>query len=143
MSHSLKEGSPLPKSYTFPDKTTLIENGYYIFPKELEDHELIAFHGTTVENFQAIQQDGFKSAKDLGKSSGLESVSFAKKSSSALTHLMMPRPNSSVVIIAVQFDILKGHPSVIENVSDFHVYKNGPEPTIIGICHVPDDYEHI
>jgi hypothetical protein len=43
-------------SFPWPDQN----RGYNLFPEELEDDELIAFHGTAEANRQSIVNDGFK-----------------------------------------------------------------------------------
>ena len=127
--------------YPFPSHDDLVAAGYCVFPKELEDDPLVLFHAAPADKADRIIKDGFKSAKELGKGI-LESVSFAYKSMSALTHLALSHgPDKPYVIFAVRYETLE-QKGIVENASDIHDFLRCPQPQIIGICRVPVNYEH-
>jgi hypothetical protein len=128
-------------SYAFPTDPALSE--YCVFPKVLEDDELVLFHATPAENFDAILCDGFKIPDSEGVF-GLQSVSFGKRSVIALTHAMNRRKNKPGVycIIAVRYETLDREGLTL-NLSDIHDYKLRPAPKIIGYIDVPETYKHL
>lgn len=85
------------KQYEFPWPNE--DTGYELFPSELENDPLIAFHGTAELNLEPIVKHGFRIQ------GGLESISFAKGSSFPLGHACDRRSNESPkgVVIAVRF----------------------------------------
>nr|WP_298689503.1 hypothetical protein [uncultured Dongia sp.] len=126
------------QEYPFPEQTALEGAGYCVFPPQLENDELVLFHGTSAENSDAILRDGFKSAVTLG-TGNLTSVSFTYKSMAALTHLA--NRNGARVILAVRYETLDRR-TITKNSSDIHDYTLDPAPIVIGICHLPLDYRH-
>jgi hypothetical protein len=132
MSNNEQANAPTVYPFPWPDE----HKGYALFPKDLEDDDLVLFHGTPQRNFDAILKEGFKPTGSLG------SVSYAKKSVSALTHLMTNRIAEEVyVVFAVRFETLKTE-GIQENLSDIHVYKPDLQPLILGYVTVPHDYQH-
>lgn len=125
--------------YPFPDDPAA--TGYCVFPAELEDDELVFFHATPAENLEAIVNDGF--IPDPAGVSGLQSVSFARRSMMALTHAMTKRGNSPVAycIFAARYKTLD-RKGIKENPSDIHDYTLDPAPEIIGYCIIPATYRH-
>lgn len=124
-----------PTVYPFPFSNG--DDGYDIFPVELEADPLVAFHGTSESCLDSILEQGFKIAGVL------PSISFAKNSSSALGYAVHKRNNDSRqgVVIAVRFESLTG-PWVVEEISFIHVYCEDKQPKIIGYCIVPESYQH-
>jgi hypothetical protein len=87
-----------PKEYPFPWPNE--EKGYALFPPELENEDLVLFHGTAKTNLEPIIKEGFKATKFLS------SVSYAKNSTYSLTHIIGARhqwANGDAVIFAVRF----------------------------------------
>lgn len=127
--------------YPFPDDPAA--TGFCVFPPALEDDELVLFHATPAENFEAIEKDGFRIPDPAGKS-GLSSVSFAKRSSMALTHAMTMRKKQpgAYYILAVRYQTLNRQGLKV-NLSDIHDYTLAPPPEIIGCCTVPISYVHV
>ncbi|NTI46631.1 hypothetical protein G6L94_31020 [Agrobacterium rhizogenes] len=126
--------------YPFPGSTHMEELHYCVFPDKLENDERVLFHGTLADDFEKIKRDGFKSAVQLGNARGLGSVSYAKQSSAALSHIRNRHPNDKVIIIAVQFDSATTRRGMVANASDIHVY-DGTQPNIVGFCKVPSEYQ--
>ena len=126
----------------YPFSKNLSDTGYCVFPKELEDDELTFFHATPAENVPAILKEGFKA--DPEKSSGLWSVSFAKRSVSAFDHAMRRRGSEAIdfVILAVRYENLD-QPHITQNSGDIHDYCLDPAPQIIGYVKVPASYRHV
>ena len=59
-------------------RENLEATGYCLFPQALGDDPLVLFHATSMENFAAIDADGFKIPNPGGgPGGGLASVSFA------------------------------------------------------------------
>jgi hypothetical protein len=127
--------------YPFPDKPA--DTGYCVFPAALEDDELILFHATPSENFQAIVSRGFRIPDPTGDGA-LRSVSFGKRSVMALTHAMTLRTRQpgEYCIFAVRYDTLD-RDTLVKNLSDIHDYTLDPAPRIIGYCRVPASYMHV
>lgn len=122
----------------------LVATGYSLFPQDLEDDLLVLFHATPIKNFQAICAGGFKIPSRCGtQGGGLCSVSFAKRSSTSLTHAMTKRKTrpGDYCIFAVRYQTLD-LPSIVENLSDIYDYKLEPQPQIIGYCIIPATYPH-
>jgi hypothetical protein len=113
------------------------KNGFCVFRPEWEQDPEVFFHMTDCSNLQSILQDGFKSAAALGKD-GLESVSYAKKSSGCFANQGTGLPTPQVVI-AVRFSScdLK---EVVDNLSDIHVYKSCIQPAVLGYCELPSGF---
>lgn len=126
--------------YDFPD--AISEAEYCAFPSSLENDELVLFHATAIHNLEEIVRDGFKIPDRTGQT-GLASISFAKKSSAALGHVMARRDadGAQYCILAVRYEDLN-RTGIANNVSDIHDYTLTPAPKIIGICHIPVSYEH-
>ncbi len=127
--------------YTFPVNPAATD--YCVFPEALENDELVCFHATPIENYEAIIKQGFK-IPDLTGTTGLQSVSFAKRSNAALTHainLRLTNPGK-YCILAVLYATLERDGLKI-NYSDIYDYTLSPAPEIIGYCIVPETYMHI
>ncbi|ELA7420937.1 hypothetical protein Q9F26_004631 [Vibrio parahaemolyticus] len=133
------------KKYDFPFPNE--EKGYSLFPSNLEQDGNVLFHGTTIENFDSIVADGFKSAKELGKGTApdflLQSVSYAKTSNQCLGYVCRNRSETEpkdCVVFAVKFESLDVY-GITNNSCDIHVNLPNIQPEIIGYCIVPKDYE--
>ena len=128
--------------YEMPED--LEATAYCLFPQVLEAHPLVLFHATPMKNFDAIVAGGFKILNPGGApGGGLESVSFAKRSSGSLTHAVTKRqtcPGDSCVF-AVQYEKLD-RPGIVDNTSDIHDYTLEPPPQVIGYCIIPATYVH-
>jgi hypothetical protein len=126
--------------YPFPDAPA--DTSYCVFPTVLENNELVVFHATPAKHLEAIIKDGFRIPGRTGV--GLQSVSFAKRSVTALTHAMIMRGDQPVsyCILAVLYNTLDRNGLVV-NVSDVHDYTLDPAPQIIGYCMVPASYVHV
>lgn len=126
--------------YPFPNDPC--STGYCVFPARLEDDELVFFHATPAENFEAIVQQGFR-IPDPAAKIGLASVSFAKRSREALTHAVIKRgaQQRSFVIFAVRYNTLN-RPGLKLNEIDIHDYTLVPPPELIGYCRIPETYVH-
>lgn len=113
-------------------------NGYRVFPYELEDDPLVAFHGTARMHLPSILDHGFAFTRTL------ESLSFAKGSPLALKYACEARNSHSSdgCILAVRFDSLERPGIVVEN-SIIYVYNLDEQPNVIGYCVVPADYQFV
>ena len=69
----------------FPFSTDLEDRSYCVFPDELEQDDLVLFHGTPLKNLASIKENGFRLPR-LDDGNPLTGVSFARRSSSAFTH---------------------------------------------------------
>ena len=127
--------------YPFPEAPA--DSGYCVFPDTLENDELVLFHASPAINFDSITKCGFKAADSTGVN-GLSSVSFAKRSVSALTHAMTKRQTvpGKYHIFMVRYASLN-HKGVTVNICDIHDRVLDPAPVIIGYCVVPTSYNHI
>ncbi|BCH14946.1 hypothetical protein [Mesorhizobium sp. L-2-11] len=128
MSTPTIQESPFP----WPDE----EKGYHLFPAAMESDSLVAFHGTARSNLAAIVAEGFKFTAKL------QSLSFAKESSYALSHACARRSETSPegCVIAVRFSAPIPRSNVAVETSDIHVYDLAEQPEVIGYCIVPADY---
>lgn len=128
------------QSFRFPDDPAATD--YCVFPKALEDDALVLFHATPAENLASILEKGFNIPDPKGVS-GLPSVSFAKRSVSALHHAIQMRRRRPGVyaIIAVRYEDLERDGLQI-NTSDIHDYTLDPSPEIVGYCEIPVSYRH-
>jgi hypothetical protein len=123
-------------------------NNRNFFSNELESNSLVFFHITPKKNFLNICNKGFLSANTLGKEdkicfSPLMTVSYAKNSSTCLTH----RGQNSVrdwVIFVVKFKTLCSNniKKIMINPSGIHVDNEAIQPKILGYCIVPKTYVH-
>lgn len=116
--------------YTFTKPNEL--NEYQLFDDELENDPLTLFHTTPIENLKPILDAGFAAKK------GLDSVSYAKKSSSCLAHRGAP-VNVDHAVLVVKFESTNVM-GIRNNSSDIHVFDNKIQPIIMGYCIVPKDY---
>jgi hypothetical protein len=124
------------EEYPFPWPDA--DKGYALFPPELENDDLVFFHGTPKKNWDPVRREGFK------RSESLLSVSYARQSSMSLDHVIrkrVERDEPDAVVIAVRFENLDDA-AIVKNPSDLHVYKPELQPEIIGYCTVPGNYEH-
>ena len=120
-----------------PRVTPCEENGYCLFPPELEDDPLVLFHITPVRNFDGIIANGFLSGAELGTGE-LCSVSYAKRSIGCLAKINNVVSEDSVVF-AVRFDTL-GQDGIKVNESDIHVFRREIQPAILEYCELPSGY---
>lgn len=128
--------------YEMPED--LEATAYCLFPQALEDDPLVLFHATPMKNFVAIDADGFKIPNPGGApGGGLESVSFAKRSSASLTHAVTKRQTcpGDYCVFAVRYEKLD-RPGIADNTSDIHDYTLEPPPQVIGYCIIPATYVH-
>ncbi|NTV46306.1 MAG: hypothetical protein HGB11_07245 [Chlorobiales bacterium] len=130
--------------YEFPWPDS--EKGYNLFPQQLEDDPNVLFHGTAAENFDAIVNEGFKSAAELGSGTDpdfkLSSISYAKSSNQSLAHVCQIRDKGNggdYVVFAVEFVSIQV-PGIRNNPIDIHVDNPNIKPTIIGYCEIPSNY---
>ena len=110
-------------------------NGYRVFPAELENDELVFFHGTADGHRRSIIDNGFKVIGSL------PSVSFASSSSLALRYACEARNAASPdgCIIAVRFASID-KPGIKSESFGIHVYKFDEQPEIVGYCIIPAAY---
>jgi hypothetical protein len=122
------------KEYPFPWPDE--HKGYRLFPDELEDDDLVAFHGTARSNLQSIIDGGFRFTGSL------QSLSFAKVSSYSLSHACSRRSAASPegCVLAVRFAPPIPRHFVAVEVSDIHVYQLDQQPIVFAYCIVPADY---
>lgn len=134
------------KVYPFPVALDMESLNYCVFPKAIEDDEKIFFHATAYENLEDIIENGFKCARTLNVSSGLESISFACKSSTALFHVTVNDlyTKTQCCIIAVRYPIALSEMKKIQgirvNLSDIHDFDENRKRDIIGVSLIPMDY---
>ncbi len=131
------EWLPSIKKYPFPWPND--ERGYRLFPDELENDPLVAFHGTVRANLESIIDKGFAFAGSL------QSLSFAKDSALPLSYACKARSSESPegCVIAVRFRPPIPRPGVGVETSVIHVYKLDEQPKVIGYCVVPADYKFV
>ena len=127
--------------YPFPADPS--STGYCVFPDELERDDLVVFHATPIANFEPILTNGFK-IPDPSGTNPLRSVSFAKKSCTALDHAIRKRRDrpGEYCIFVVRYQSLDRQ-GVVINVSDIHDYTPDPPRHIVGYCKVPAAYRHV
>lgn len=113
-------------------------NGYRVFPNELENDPLVAFHGTARVNLPSILDQGFAFTRTL------KSLSFAKNSSLALSYACKARTSNSPdgCILVVRFDSLEKRGIGVEH-SIIYVTKLDEQPEVIGYCIIPADYQFV
>lgn len=121
------------KKYPFGQPSD--DNGYRLFPDEIEDDGLVFFHGTAEANLESIVNDGFKIE------GALPSVSFGRTSALPLKYACEARSAASPngCVIAVLFQSVK-KPEITSEAFGLHVYRFDPQPEVIGYCIVPVDY---
>ncbi|MCP1518890.1 hypothetical protein J2Y74_003200 [Pseudomonas migulae] len=131
--------------FPWPNET----KGYTLFPSDLEDDQLVLFHGTSIDNFEAIINDGFKSGKSIGNGTDpvnlLGSVSYAKRSNQSLSHVCSARDlhkGGVFVVFATRFDSIDS-PYIANNAIDIHVLDPNIQPSIICYCIIPENYKFI
>jgi hypothetical protein len=111
------------------------ENGYRLFPDELEDDPLVFFHGAAMANLESIVNEGFKIQ------GALPSVSFGRTSALPLRYACEARSAGSPegCVIAVRFKSIE-KPEIKSEAFGIHVYRFDPQPEVIGYSIVPADY---
>lgn len=121
----------------FPFTTPTEEEDFRIFPSDIEDDELVVYHGTAKSNVASILATGFRRNPEA------ESVSFAQKSFFALNYAAGKRTADSPegAILACRLRAL-GEPGVVVAGGLVHVYFDHLIPPIVGICIVPATYLH-
>ena len=124
------------RQYNFPWPNDT--NGYNLFPEDIENDPLVAFHGTAESHLNSIIRDGFKIEGNL------PSVAFAKNSALSLGYAANKRQTGSPngVVIAVRFDSLSP-PCVVEEIACIYLYCQNKQPKIIGYCIIPESYMHV
>lgn len=137
LSNSERRRIVFPK-FEWPGNDAVKNNGYRVFPAELENDPLVAFHGTSEVLFRGIEQrNGFI------PSPGLESASFGRQSPTALEYACKKRGKGEPGYIVVARFASLNQKKVVFETSVIHLYDFENQPTIIGVCVVPPDYEHI
>lgn len=118
-----------------------LKNGYSLFSDDLENDELVFFHGTFERNYKSICQYGFKSAKEL-TGDGLSSVCYFNKSASALHYVISERQHGdNMVVFAVRFKKEDMSRIAVKD-EEIHVFIPEIQPIIIDERVVPADYVH-
>lgn len=118
-----------------------LKNGYSLFSDDLENDELVFFHGTFEKNFKPICQYGFKSANEL-TGEGLSSVCYYNKSNSSLHYVISERQDGdNMVVFAVRFKKEDLSRIAVKD-EEIHVFIPEIQPIMIGYCVVPADYVH-
>lgn len=113
------------------------ENQYRQFPDEIENNSYIFFHGTAEANFESIKNQGFQ----FKPNGNLQSISFAKDSSLALSYACVTRNDISPKGIIIVVDISNINPECIVQQS-FGIHLSPKfQPEIIGYCLVPESYQ--
>jgi hypothetical protein len=122
-----------PKEFQFANPTD--ETGYRCFPQEMEDDQLIFFHGTAASNLRPILAEGFRPVR------ALTSISFARTSDLALRYACESRTAVSPegCIIMVRFSNVEQSGITAEQFG-VHVHDLSMIPEIIGYCIVPAAY---
>jgi hypothetical protein len=118
--------------FPWPDQ----DKGYSLFPKELEDDELVAFHGTAERNRESIVNEGFKFEGTL------HSVSFAKRSALALRYGSETRTPASPTgcVLVVRFATPIPRPGIRVETSIIYVDSLEEQPEVIGYIVIPENY---
>ncbi len=126
--------------YPFP--TDLEDRSYCVFPDELEQDDLVLFHGTPLENLASIRGNGFRLPRP-DDNNPLTGVSFARKSSLAFSHAMNKRKShlGDYCIIAVRYMSMDFPHIVNDGAGIVHDYKLDPLPQCVGFCIVPESYQ--
>jgi hypothetical protein len=126
--------SPAPITH-YPFRGANEEIGYRLFPPEIEDDELIFFHGTAYGNLQSIIDNGFRIGGPL------PSISFARDSSVPLGYACKARKKESPegCVLAVRFDN-PNRQGIRHEPFGIHVDVFSDQPTIVGYCIIPADY---
>ena len=115
-------------------------NRYSLFRSDLEDNSDILFHATSKDYFDSIKENGFRSAHELN-GEGLESVTYAHRSSACLSHLN-GKFDKEYVVFAVRFESLKIK-EIVVNLSDIHVYRGVQPAEVIGYCEIPLNFSYV
>lgn len=111
------------------------ENNCQQFLDEIENNEHIFFHGTAEVNFENIKKQGFQPKTD----GELSSISFAKKSSLALSYACAARNDLSPKGIIIVVDISKiKQECIVEQSFGIHLSSKF-QPEIIAYCLVPEN----
>jgi hypothetical protein len=128
-----------PTEYPFPGATE--DNGYCVFPADMEEDEHIFFHGTAATSLESIVKDGFKSQAELhvGPPTGREtnSITFTRTSNPALAHGYDRYSPASFCIVAVRINDLSG---VRHEVFGIYVDKPDLRPHPFAYCIVPANF---
>jgi len=128
----------------FPFPTDLEYRSFCVFPDELEQDDLVLFHGTPLKNFANIAENGF-SLPSPNDDNPLTGVSFARRSSSAFNHAMNKRKShpGNYCIIAVRYLSMDFPHIVNDGTGLVHDYKLDPLPQCVGVCVVPESYQFV
>ena len=127
------------RKYSVPDDASKVK--YRLFPDELEDSDLIFFHGTHIDNRDPILLKGFEipAKKDA---SALPTVSFATKSLDSYNHIMIQRSHKKpgdYCIFVVKYPRLN-FAHLPPPGEEIHDAKLDPAPEIIGYMFVPTSH---
>ena len=122
----------------FPFRPPSEDNGYCIFPEELEADPLVFFHGTAQGNLDSIIRHGFRPRPPL------ESVSFSDRSNLCIGYACNARSNYSPdgVVIAVRFSSLEGR-RIVREQWGIYLYEVEFQPAIINYSIIPANYQYI
>lgn len=122
----------------FPERDTLECRGYKVFSDDLEDDELVFFHATAEENVERILKDGLRPGIELGGI--LYTISYARKSTEALTHWITIREGRDGAILALKFT---AHDQLFQESGTTYSFSLKTQPTVVAICLVSSSYQHI
>jgi len=130
------------KEFLFPPN--LEDTQYRVFPEELEQDELVLFHGTAFENLASINENGFR-LPDPNGDNPLRGVSFARHSALALSHAMTQRNThpGDYCILAVRYPSFDFPHICLDGLDIVHDYQLVPQPERVGFCIVPASYQFI
>lgn len=126
------------KHYEFPTRQVLEESGYHVYPKELEDDDLVFFHATAAKNVEGILELGLQPGVKVGKQ--LHSISYADRSVWALTHWCNVREGREGVILALRF---ADREELWLNSGTYYSGELKSQPRVIATCPVPSSYQHV
>ncbi len=122
--------------FSFPNQPS--ETEYCLFSEQMEGDEYVLFHATSVENFDNISREGFKPKEPL------KSVTFTKKSSTALDHACKNRSGNDPdwMVIAVRYNDF-ARPGIVHEPFGLYDYTCDPQPEIVSYCKIPATYRYI
>lgn len=130
------------KQYIFPNNVgstnNFYDSAYSLFPEALESDATVVFHGTNWSAFNKIKHQGFKPPC----TGNIKSTSFSFRSPLALGYACSKRcRNNSGVVLVVQFEDDYGVSNEEKDVWYLYAHSEN-QPSIIGFCIIPDDYDH-
>lgn len=128
----------VPRYVSFPEQDELQRRGYKVFPDDLENDELVFFHATVRENVEGILEGGLRPGIEVGGS--LHTISYARTSMEALTHWITVRGSREGAILALRFD---NQQNLWQESGTTYSLRLETQPTVVAICLVGSDYEHV